>query len=290
MSATLTPQTIWSAACCGGGLAAPSIISGDDRAQFSSSFSFTEILIDNVDARGIWRSWDEHQKIQSLRIDAAHLISDRWQVGMSLPIVQKTQLNTKRSGLGDLALTIAYEILPDWDYNPIRPKGIAYSQLTLPTGQSRFESEVGGLDSYGTGFLAFGIGSLLTKTVGDWDFYSQFEVHRMLEKSIATSQMRGKLQPGYGGNFSLAAGYNLASWRFGATLGWTYEDPIQFQGSSKNEGSIERFATAGLSISYLTAEDWSGTFSVSDQTLFGSPINTSLGRTASVQVQKRWRR
>lgn len=286
----LAPQFSWAAACCGGGFAAPSIIAGDDKAQLTTSYSFTEVAIDNVDSRGIWRKWDEHQQVQTFRIEGAHIISDRWQAGFTLPVVQRSRMDQNYSGLGDVSMSLGYEYLPDWDYNPIRPKGIGYLQLTLPTGKSRAESEVGGLDSRGNGFWAVGVGTLLTKALGRYDIFGSMEVHRSFSKSVTNSQVQGALEPGLGGNLGLGGGYNLTSIRIGGSVTWTYEEPIDIRGNISSNGLPERYATAVFSASYLASDEWAGTLSYSDQTLFGNPMNTSLGKTVAMVIQRRWGR
>lgn len=286
----LAPQFSWAAACCGGGFAAPSIIVGDDKAQITTSYSFTEVAIDNVDSRGIWRKWDEHQQVQTFRLEGAHIVSDRWQTGFTLPIVQRSRMNQNYSGLGDVSASLGYEYLPDWDYNPIRPKGIGYLQFTLPTGKSRAESEVGGLDSRGNGFWAVGLGTLLTKAIGRYDVFSSLEVHRSFAKGVSNSQIQGTLEPGFGGNFGIGGGYNLSSLRFGGSVTWTYEDPIDIRGNTSSNGLPERYATAVVSTSYLASDEWAGTLIYSDQTIFGTPVNTSLGKTVALTIQRRWGR
>lgn len=278
------------AACCGGGFAAPSIIAGDDKAQMTSSYSFTEVVVDSVNSRGVWRQWDRHQEVQTLRFEGAHLISDRWQVGGALPVIQRSHLGQRHAGFGDISGTLAYEAIPDWDYNPYRPKGILFLQITLPTGKSRFESEAGALESRGNGFWAVGAGSLFTKALGKWDAFATFDFHRSFDKRIANERINGTLKPGYGGNLGLGAGFNTVSWRIGSSLTWTYEDPIHLRGVTSFPGAVERYATAALSASYMMKTLWAATVTYSDQTLFGSPINTSLGRTVAVQVQRRWSR
>lgn len=280
----------WAAACCGGGFAIPAIIAGDDKALLTTSYSYSEVVIDNVDSSGIWRKWDPHQQVQTFRVEGAHLISDRWQAGGILPVIQRSRLGQSHSGLGDVSGSLAYEYLPDWDYNPYRPKGIGYLQATLPTGKSRAESEVGGLDSRGNGFAALGVGTLLTKIFGRWDAFTSFEVHRSFDKQVSNSQLSATLKPGFGGNFGLGGGYNTAAWRIGSSITWSYEDPVKIQGSSSLTWPLERYATAVVAVTYLANDAWAGTLSYADQTLFGSPVNTSLGRTIAFQLQRKWGR
>jgi len=281
-------SSAWAAACCGGGFAAPSVISGDDRAQLSASYSLTEVTVDQVDSKGIWREWEHHQKVQTYKIEGAHLLNDRFQTGFALPVVQRTKLGKTYSGLGDMVGTLGYEYLPDWNYSPIRPKGIAYFQLTLPTGRSRAESQVGGMDSRGNGFLALGLGTLLSKTIHDFDALISIEGHRSISKT--TPAKTDRLHPGYGANLSVGIGYNLKNLRLGSMATWTYEDPVRIEGNSHSRGSLERYTTANFSLSYLMNDDWSGMISYADQTLLGSPLNTSLGQTVAVQILRRWGR
>lgn len=288
----LSSEFALAAACCGGGSAAPSIISSDDKAQLSTSYSITEVIVANVDNQGIWRKWNENQTVQTLRLEGAHIFQDRWQTGFAVPILQRARQNETHSGLGDIALSLGYEFLPDWNYNPIRPKGIGFLQLTLPTGKSKADSEVGGLDSRGNGFWAIGAGTLLTKSIRRWDLLTSLEVHRSFEKSVSRSSFSGKLEPGTGGNLGIGGGYNWKDYRLGTLITWTYEDSIRSIsqiGVIQNTG-IERFATTTMSFSYLANDHWSGTLSYTDQTLFGDPFNTSLGRGMTIQMQRRWGR
>lgn len=289
-----------SAACCGGAFAGTSVIASEDKALLSASYNYTEVIIDNVDAAGIWSTWSNHQKVKTLKIEGAHVFADRWQAGFLIPLIERSRLDKTYSGLGDIALSTAYEYLPEWDYHPVMPKGIGFLQLMIPTGKAKADSEVGGLDSRGNGFWALGMGTLLTKAWTQWDAVINFEVHKSFEKEIQTSTLRGRLNPGFGASFGLGAGYNTQSFRFGGNITWNYEDPIALianSGSSgqsssvqSSPGAVERYATAVASLGYLPSGEWTGTISYSDQTLFGDPVNTSLGRGVAVQLQRRWSR
>lgn len=283
-------STVMAAACCGGGFAAPSLISGDDKAQMTFSLSHSEIS-DDVFPSGLWQKRTEMETGQTLKIEGGHIFSDRWQAGASVAIVQRSNSIEDSTGLGDTNLTLGYEYLPDWNYNPWRPKGLGFLQLVLPTGKSVWESNNPyGLDSRGRGFFSLGLGTLLTKIVQEFDLFLSADIHRSFNRNISTSQFTGDLKPGWGGNFGFGAGYNLDDWRLGTSLMWTYEDAVKANGGIQSEGRLQRFATAGLSVSYVIEETLSATLAYSDQTLFGSPVNASLGQSAMVQVQKRWSR
>lgn len=216
------------ASCCGGGFAIPSLITGEDKAQLTSSMAYSKIDTDVLDT-GIWRHRSNNDVSQILKIEAAKIFNDRYQYGISIPIQSRMTSGPQggeASALGDIALQTGYEFLPDWDYNPWRPKGVGFISLTLPTGKSALESDNGGLDTRGNGFWALGIGTSLSKTWNEW----------------------------------------------------------------VTAGIAKKFATGTISGSYLFKDNWAGTFSYSDQTLFGDPLNTSLAKSAAIFVQKKWAR
>ncbi|RYZ91709.1 MAG: hypothetical protein EOP06_06310, partial [Proteobacteria bacterium] len=97
------PRMALAAACCGGGVALPSIIAGDDKAQLSMMYSISSIVVDNVDTNGVWRKWNEHPEVQTMRLEAAHLITDRLQAGIVAPFSQRSRLEESSSGIGDVS-------------------------------------------------------------------------------------------------------------------------------------------------------------------------------------------
>ena len=287
---TFIVSRAFGAACCGGGFAAPALIIGDDKAQVTTSYAYSQVT-DDVGTDSLWHKRNSSETSETFKVEAAHIFYDRWQAGLSIPIIRRTLSEESSSGLGDVSGTIGYEYLPDWDYNPWRPRGLGFIQLTLPTGKSINESDsLYQLDSRGRGFWSIGAGTILTKTIGKWDIYSSFDIHRSFNKSYSNTQSEGVLRPGYGGNFGLGAGYNLSAIRLGAGLSWAYEDPVDVTGSTTSKGAAQRYANGTLSASYLLKNELATTLTYSDQTLFGSPSNTSLGRGAMIYLQKRWLR
>jgi hypothetical protein len=289
----LSPTLSWASACCGGGFAIPSLITGDDSAMLTTSLAYSKIDID-VHASGVWQKRSNAETAQILRVEAARIFKDRFQVGASLPVQLRNKSGSQSaesSGLGDISSQVGYEYLPDWDYNPWRPKGIGFLSLTFPTGKSIYEStDPSGIDSQGRGFWSLGLGTVLTKAWTKWDANSVFEVHRSFDKQIETAQLQGTVQPGYGGSMSLGTGYNIKDLRLGGSLAWTVEDAIHVAGSNPSEGSIQRFATGTVSASWLWGAEWASTLSYSDQSLFGDPTNSSLSKSIALFVQRRWAR
>lgn len=289
-SAFLLPLQSHAAACCGGGFAAPALIVGDDLATFTASYGYSEVKKE-VGADTYWHELNTTEAAETVRLDAARVFLDRWQAGLSLPIVRRSKAGNSSTGAGDLAASLGYEYLPDWDYNPWRPRGLGFLQLVAPTGRSIDEASAAyQLDSRGRGYWSVGLGIILTKAWGSWDAYASLDAHRSLARNFRNAQFQGRLHPGYGGNAGAGGGWNFAAIRLGASLTWTYEDPVAASGTINSRGAPQRYATAALAASYLLSPAWASTLTYSDQTLFGSPVNAALGRGVSLMIQRRWPR
>ncbi len=287
--------SVWGAACCGGGSSSANLLTTDDRLQWSIQSTFSEVTVDYVDTQGQWFAADERVQVVTHKIENAFLLSDLWQAGVSLPLIQKKKAGESASGLGDVALNLGYEYLPDWDYSFWRPRGLAYIQLVAPTGVSSEESTSPyKLDTRGRGFWKLGVGTNLSKGRGPWDGSLSAEVHYAFEKPVQSSEFQGVLKPGWGGLAAVGLGYNFLDWRVGAGLAWVYEDPLRREGTSIQEALLKKLATGSVSLGYLFPEHegkkWGITLSYADQTLFGDPFNTSLEQQWVLALQHRWMR
>ncbi len=282
-----------SSACCGGGSSLPSLITGDDKAQVTTSLSSSNVNVD-VQADGYWDAHADRDLTRTFKIEAARIFNDRYQSGFSLPIQSREKSGAEQqssSGLGDLSAQVGYEYLPDWDYSPWRPKGIGFISLVFPSGKSIYEVDSPtGVESHGRGFWTIGAGTVLTKSWESWDANSVFEVHRSLNRQVSNRVLNGTLSPGNGASFAISTGYNLSALRIGAGVTYSYEDPVVITGDNPSQGNLQRFATGVLSVSYLFKDSWSGTVSLSDQTMFGEPTNAALSRGLALMLQKRWQR
>lgn len=277
----------YASVCCGGGVSVPSLIVSDDRAQLSAAYGFLEIT-DDVMTDGYWRARESKETLETLRLSGSHIFQDRWQVGFSAPLVRRSRSGDSQSGLGDVATSIGYEVLPEWNYHPWRPRGWGYMQVIAPTGRSIQESESQfQLDSRGRGFWALAVGSVLSKSFARWDVHTGMNLHRSWPKTFSNSQNQGRLVPGWGGELTVGAGYSFGLWRLGSSVAWSYEDAVDVEGTVSSKGSTQRFATATLSAAYTPVEEWSGIFTFQDQTWFGAPVNTALSRGVLLQIQ--WR-
>jgi hypothetical protein len=287
----LSAPQIFAAACCGGGFALPSIITGDDKAQVTTTYSYSN-LDTRVLSNGVWRKQKDQDLTQVLRLEGAHIFKDRYQAGFSVPLLMKSQgglAGGEASGLGDSQALVGYEFLPDWDYNPWRPKGIGFLTLVAPSGSSQYDSDTL-YTNRGRGFWSLGAGTILTKYWIKWDVLSTFEIHRRFSKSVSNENFQGEVTPGWGHSFSVGGGYNLQNLRLGTSLSWNTEDAISDGGQNIYTFYKERYATLALLASYTFAQNWAGTLSYADQTLLGDPTNTTLSKTVSLILQKRWSR
>lgn len=269
----------------------PSLISGDDRLQFSSSYSRTKLIVDSIDGEGVWHLARSNTFIDQYKFDLAYSFAELWQVGISVPVMLKINPNAQASGLADISANLGYEVLPEFDYSLYRPKGILYLQLTLPTGRNINEDESADqLQNYGRGLWAFSAGLLLTKSLGPFDAFANIEGHRSFARSFYSSGLEKKLSAGNGFSANLGLGYNTTSWRFGPVLSYRYEDPVTVSADIQSTGLLERVTSIGAAVAYLVNDELSISSVYSDQTLIGSAANTSLGQTLSLQLQKRWPR
>lgn len=280
--AALSSTTAMAAACCGGGVGTPALITGDEKATLSLTTGQSKVHSD-VAADGLWKDRQMSETSQRWILDGAHIFRDRWQAGLSLPVIERSRNGQESAGLGDVTVGVGYEYLPDWNYNPYRPKGTGYLQWTLPTGTSIYEAESPyQLDSRGRGFYSVGVGTLLSKAWGAFDALAHFNVHHSFERTIAGRTV----DPGLGGSMMVSGGYSLSAFRLGSGLNFIYEDAVIVDG----RGSPQRLVDAFLSLSYFGRGDWSATLTANDQTLFGSPVNTSLSRGFNLSVRKTFSR
>lgn len=287
---TLAAPFAQGASCCGGGFASPTIITGDELATFTGELSHSNIATE-VSSQGIWQDRKSPENLETLKLQGAHIFRDRYQVGASAPLISRTRAGSSSTGLGDVGLNLGYEILPEWDYSPWRPRGVSYLSLVLPTGRAIQDStDAFQLDARGRGYWAVGLGTTLTKIIGRFDFVGTLEVHRSFAREVKNSDLEGELVPGFGGLLATGAGFNFKDSRVGASLGFNYEDPVEMRGLVASLGSPVRFATATVTASQMFGEAWAASISVFDQSLFGAPTNTNLARGLSVSLQHRLKR
>jgi hypothetical protein len=150
--------------------------------------------------------------------------------------------------------------------------------------------EMLGLDICGCGFWVIGMGILLIKTYKKWDLYLVSEVYKLFFKKVSNEQFEGTIVPGWGWSSGLGIGYSIYNMRLAASLTWFFEDASELQSTTLTRTEQQQYTSGALTYSYSFLLNWQASISYSDQTLFGSPKNTSLSKSVALQVQKTWDR
>jgi len=291
-------QAGFAAPCCGGTANIPSLISGDDRTQFTTTLISSQVVADAPVGGGIKnRKVNDTETAQTLRVDAATLLSDRWQAGLTVPMTRRYRARgdnrVSAFGLGDVSLNLAYEVIPDWTYSVWRPKAIAFVSMILPTGGSIYDAkELYRIDSRGRGFYALSTGALLMKSWGVWDASLVLEAHRPFSRTISNELGALYLRPGLGASGSVAVGVSPMNGdlRIGMALNSNYDSPVSTEGVISGSGEKIYLWTPSAQVSYLANEFLSMSLLYSDQTLIRTSENTALNRSVSFLIQKRWER
>jgi hypothetical protein len=270
---------------------------GDDQAQFSFSTSVGSVIGD-APAEGlpVFRASDDSERLETMTFGGAFRFADRLQAGLELPLIRRTRetetISDEASGLGDIRLVTAYEIIPDWSYSSWRPHGFLFFQLTLPTGPSVYDaSSTYLLDARGRGFLAPAVGAAFTKLIGNWDFLFSSEIHHSFSRQIDVGGGAStELSPGWGGSAVMGIGYAPGgkALRLGLAVAPVYEGPISASGGLNSLSSAQLVWNTSLALGYAINSVWSAGVIYTDQTWLGPVENVSLSRTIAMNLQKRW--
>ena len=263
------------APCCGGGSAAPAMISGDDQAQLTLGSSFGNAIGEtHGQDTPIFFGDDYSERRQVTKLDAAILVSDRWQLGASVPFVQQQVTKGSRSDStsrpGDVRVDLAFEAFPELGYSEWKPRGFIFLQATVPSGRSRWESmsTVTAADVTGGGLWTVSAGSLLVKKWSLWDAYLLPELHeafgREFEKpadpalGVAGGLERTSVGSGFGGSLAMGLGVSPAAGpvRLGLSVQPVYEASKEMEGTLGNSMQPYRLSwDTSLELSWLAASD-----------------------------------
>ncbi|WP_347359009.1 serine protease spb1 [Bdellovibrio sp.] len=281
------------ASCCGGSFSFPALILGDDKAQVTSTYSYSEIT-DDVLSSGQWMKRDDGNQSQTLKVEGALLLADSWQAGISVPVIsKKDQSHSATSGVGDLSLYLGHETFPELQYSRWKPRGVTFLQVTLPTAPSIYDEDATNSNKIrGRGFTSLGAGLALVKTWRVWDANFSSEIHKSFERSAEGAAYNGKatVTPGWGTTQTLGVGWNKGDLRLGSNVSFLYEDAIQIRGDTHSTGQNQKHFTWGFSGSYMLSQESALTVGYSDQSLLGNPVNSTLSNTFSLSYQQRWQR
>jgi hypothetical protein len=291
------------APCCAGSTALPSLITGDEARNFSIAISYSAVVADAFGALdGRLPEFRDDRSSNELRQNAnfnfATLLSDRFQIGFSVPIVHNQIKAGSRSEaktlFGDVSMTFGYEALPEYEYTEWIPRVYFFFQAVLPTGHSVQVSDSPlGTDVAGLGQWQTHFGSVAIKRWSDWDAMIVGKVGRLYSQ-IFESSSNGITRVGasWGLTASLGAGYSFAEFfRVGASLEPQYQSPQEVATSGFSSSTSQKLVwNTGLTATALVGANSSLVVGYVDQTLVGPAINTTMARTLSLSFQLRFDR
>lgn len=300
----LTPKISWGGACCARSSSLPTLILGDDQFQMGVGYVIDQtVAITNEEGATEFLEAGSSQFRQVVRLDAAAMITDRLQSGMSVPLVnrnvQTPDFSGAYTGIGDLRLNLAYEFMTSWTYSSWKPQGFLYGLITVPTGRSMYESsEPMETDITGNGFASASVGTLFLKRWATWDAFILPEIHYSFSREFdATFNPAGQslvVHPGFGGSLGLGIGWSPGGgdFRLGFRLHPRVDQGVRAILSRTEYASPGVMASCdtAIDLSYMLNSSNSFMVSYTDQTLWGFAQNSPLSRLLSFNYQHRWER
>lgn len=295
-----SPQSARAAACCARSPAAPFLIVGDDSAQFNLGVSGGGLVADAArDGSVAFKSGDSSTSIWNYRFDGAVLLSDLFQVGLSIPLV--TRVATLPGGsdsstrLGDVRVSAGYEFMPSWSYSEWKPQGFLFSVLSLPTGRSMYEAQLPTMaDISGNGFYAVSFGALLLKRWTTWDAFVLGEGHYSFKSSFTDVGNQYQVYPGFGASVGGGIGWSPGGGRLRVGLRfqprWDQLEEVVYPGEAAGLSGARWTTDCGLDAAFLLAPTDTLMASYTDQTLLGPARSAVLMRSLVLSYQHRWER
>jgi hypothetical protein len=288
----LLPHWSFAAACCGGGANFPNLILSDDSAQLGLSANGSRVIGDAPSTgKPVFRSSADDEWVQNYTLDAAKLVSDRWQVGASIPYIRRSRSTSSQSasqwGWGDVSGMLGFEFLPEYSYSRWKPRGFLFLQTTFPTGGNIYEStNPYAVDARGKGFYTFSLGTFLIKSWNALDTSLRFALNKSLDRTFKAADGSDlTVRPGYDVNSAVSTGWSpgLGDWRLGLMLNPVYTAPT-------NASRYKLVWNTSLDVSRIIARSYVLGLSYNDQTLLGPAKNISLERGLMLFFRGKWER
>lgn len=261
-----------------------------------ATFIYGEYVGD-VDSQGhaLFRAHGDEESFQTLLLDGARLLSDRWQAGASLPITRKERktLRARASdfGVADLALNLGFEALPQWLDDPYLPHLYVFFNMTFPTGGSVYEAqEIFAVDSRGRGFYTPGFGFLVKKRWDRWDLYLRNLSSKSLPRKVKKDGVT--LKPGLWNQSAVGGGYSpgYGPLRLGLLVNFNYEDVTKTRGAVYSQSAVSMLWTLTLQAAYMWSDRFTTSLSYSDQTLLAPVRSSTLVRSGTLDLAYTWPR
>jgi hypothetical protein len=277
-TAVLFPANSRAASCCGGGSSLSLIV--PKYAMSVADLSFDMEIYDGYwNQNGIHKNDPPESDLKQYRLNLgyAQRFAKDWQAGIILPYIWNENkfsgLSSSTSGLGDISLSLFYDILDD--QSPLRiqtpgdliPAVTGGISLLLPTGISPYDDINSSFDVTGRGFYRLDGNLIIDKSFNAWNlnFTNSYGTH--FERSV--NQEYGKpvepFKKRLGDRFSssVSLGYRFVFGTGGDTLTGTVSYAFLKEGKSSINGiTVETSGmmkqSAGLTFSYANIDqDWS---------------------------------
>jgi len=282
------------AACCGGGSQFPALITGDFRGQLGVSQSYGKIIGDKRVSDDVY-FWPKEKDYTTYTtsLNGSYLFDNFFQVGFSTGLQSNDHqdagnIESKSTGIQDSSVNIGYEFLPEGMYSEWKPRGIVYLKETFPFGKSTYESASLLLsDVTGRGQASSSLGVLFFKQWTQWDLQLSGEFSHYYRREVENVSLGNFWSGQVLGSLGFSPGEGRL--RFGFSLAPSYFESKKVKYFSlETRTDYELFWNAGLSASYLVGDLYSVTANYLDQTLWGPVNNTTLSRTVSLLLQRRF--
>jgi len=280
---------LWAAACCVSQGGISSLITGDEAIKASIGAAYSQTIADaQIDRTVTYRRNDDHEYRLNYSADLGVILFDRLQLGATLPWTRRTrtvgETSRTHTGIGDIRASLAYEILPEWEYSSWRPKAFIFAQLTIPTGNSIHTTQgLYTIDVTGRGFFIPSVGGILLKSWGDFDASFSIEAHQPISRSFGDSQYA----PGIGASSALSFGFTPLNGdiRLGSSISLSYDQATQVSGLEGGEGEPQQLNALSFQIGWAVQDDLSVLLNYQDDLLMGGSHNFPLNRMASLRIQ-----
>lgn len=286
---TLALSGASAAPCCAGSGASLLALQGDERWSVGVAATRADLRAD-VDPSGevMLRAPLEAETSQSYQLTALTLLGDRWQAGISLPVVSRSVgAGAAFTGLGDVQAALTYELLPEFEYSAWKPRVFLSAELAAPLGRSVYEAHEEGLvDATSRGYWAPGLALAALKRWGDWSAGLTLRMRRGISREFTG---RGTVAPGseWSGRLELAHPLPMGGLQLSAGV----EPVLQASGlvfGTPTSGKVTW--NTSLTLGGGLGENWAWSISGFDQEFLAVGSNTTLSRGLTVALTVRdWR-
>jgi hypothetical protein len=286
------------ASCCSSGASLPNLIVTDSRYQASATYEYSAVVGDvSTSGLAVFRSSNNRESSVSMKGDFSYLVSDFFQGGLSIPIVQRTREQgdtaSESTGLGDVGIFSAYEYLPELEYSEFGPRGFVYLKLVIPTAPSiyDFEDELAA-DARSQGYYNLVLGNYFTRSFGRWDAGANLDlIYSFGREFKANSGKATNHSSTYGLNSALGLGHSFLedrALRLGTQFSVKYMADRETEiNGDKSQVDRKIVWPVLVSASYLIDSKWSLKASYTDETLVGPVRNSAISRSLLISLETR---